>query len=99
VGIGAPWTYARSDHPTERSYAPAPDAGGPRALCAEMRRTIGNGDPDAVTQLLGELTGRVEVTPERATGALRSGGHRLAFRYIKWTYRSASQPGCLRFAT
>ncbi|MHB1554501.1 MAG: hypothetical protein ACYCSX_15025 [Acidimicrobiales bacterium] len=36
-----------------------------RALCAEIRRTIDSGSPDAVKQLLRELIDRVEITPER----------------------------------
>ena len=36
-----------------------------RALCAEIRRTIDSGNPDAVKQLLRELIDRVEITPER----------------------------------
>ncbi len=36
-----------------------------QALCAEIRRTIEDGNPDAVKQLLRELIDRVEITPER----------------------------------
>ena len=36
-----------------------------RALCAEIRRTIDSGNPDAVKQLLHELIDRVEITPDR----------------------------------
>jgi prevent-host-death family protein len=36
-----------------------------RALCTEIRRTIEDGNPDAVKQLLRELIDRVEITPER----------------------------------
>ncbi len=36
-----------------------------RALCAEIRRTIDSGNPDAAKQLLRELIDRVEITPER----------------------------------
>ena len=36
-----------------------------RSLCAEIRRTIEDGNPDAVKQLLRELIDRVEITPDR----------------------------------
>ena len=36
-----------------------------RSLCAEIRRTVDSGNPDAVKQLLRELIDRVEITPER----------------------------------
>ncbi len=36
-----------------------------RSLCAEIRRTIDSGNPDAVKQLLRELIDRVEITPDR----------------------------------
>ncbi|MGC8464236.1 MAG: recombinase family protein, partial [Acidimicrobiales bacterium] len=36
-----------------------------RSLCAEIRRTIDSGNPDAVKQLLRELVDRVEITPDR----------------------------------
>ncbi len=36
-----------------------------RALCAEIRRTIDSGNPDAAKQLLRELIDRVEITPDR----------------------------------
>ncbi len=36
-----------------------------RDLCTEIRRTIEDGNPDAVKQLLRELIDRVEITPDR----------------------------------
>jgi site-specific DNA recombinase len=36
-----------------------------RSLCAEIRRTMDSGNPDAVKQLLRELIDRVEITPDR----------------------------------
>jgi site-specific DNA recombinase len=36
-----------------------------RSLCAEIRRTIDSGNPDAVKQLLRELIDRIEITPDR----------------------------------
>ena len=36
-----------------------------RSLCTEIRRTIEDGNPDAVKHLLRELMDRVEITPER----------------------------------
>jgi len=35
-----------------------------RSLCAEIRRAIDSGNPDAVKQLLRELIDRVEITPD-----------------------------------
>ena len=36
-----------------------------QALCAEIRRIVEVGNPDAVKQLLRELIDRVEITPDR----------------------------------
>jgi len=36
-----------------------------RSLCAEIRRAIDSGNPDAVKQLLRELIDRIEITPDR----------------------------------
>ncbi|MGH9110305.1 MAG: hypothetical protein ACRDY3_12740 [Acidimicrobiales bacterium] len=36
-----------------------------RGLCAQIRRAVEDGPPDAVKQLLRELIDRVEITPDR----------------------------------
>ena len=59
-----------------------------QALCAEIRRTIEDGNPDAVKQLLRELIDRVEITPDRYAYP-PSSGCRPAARPAQ---RAANQP-------
>ena len=64
-----------------------------RSLCSEIRRTIEDGDPDAVKQLLRELVDRVEITPERHAYPLLLGAGRLRDRHSERKTRPGRATG------